>query len=89
MPRISLNSPARSSGPKEPQALFDAIDERTALVTLSHVTFKSGFLYDAATVTERAHQVGALVLWDLSHSAGAVPMELDRWGVDLAVGCTY
>jgi kynureninase len=71
------------------QALFDAIDERTALVTLSHVTFKSGFLYDAAVVTERAHQVGALVLWDLSHSAGAVPVELDHWGVDFAVGCTY
>jgi len=71
------------------QALFDAMDERTALVTLSHVTFKSGFLYDAAAVTERAHQVGALVLWDLSHSVGAVPVKLDRWGVDLAVGCTY
>ncbi|MFQ6100545.1 MAG: kynureninase [Anaerolineae bacterium] len=71
------------------QALFDAIDDRTALVTLSHVTFKSGFLYDAAAVTERAHRVGALVLWDLSHSVGAVPVELDRWGVDLAVGCTY
>ena len=73
----------------ERQTLFDAIDERTALVTLSHVTFKSGFLYDAAAVTERAHQAGALVLWDLSHSVGAVPVELDRWGVDLAVGCTY
>ena len=71
------------------QTLFDAIDEHTALVTLSHVTFKSGFLYDAAAVTERAHQVGALVLWDLSHSVGAVPIELDRWGVDLAIGCTY
>ena len=71
------------------QALFDAMDEQTALVALSHVTFKSGFLYEAAAVTERAHQVGALVLWDLSHSIGAVPMELDRWGVDLAVGCTY
>lgn len=73
----------------ENQALLDVIDERTALVTLSHVTFKSGFLYEAAAVTERAHQVGALVLWDLSHSVGAVPVELDRWGVDLAVGCTY
>jgi kynureninase len=70
-------------------ALSDTIDERTALVTLSHVTFKSSFLYEAAAVTERAHQVGALVLWDLSHSVGAVPVELDRWGVDLAVGCTY
>jgi len=71
------------------QTLFDAIDERAALVTLSHVTFKSGFLYDPAAVTERAHRVGALVLWDLSHSVGAVPIQLDRWGVDLAVGCTY
>ena len=73
----------------EPQALGEAIDERTALVTLSHVAFKSGFLYDAAVVTERAHRSGALVLWDLSHSVGAVPIHLDDWQVDLAVGCTY
>jgi kynureninase len=71
------------------QQLWDAIDEQTALVTLSHVVFKSGYLYDARAVTERAHQAGALVLWDLSHSVGAVPVELDRWAVDLAVGCTY
>jgi kynureninase len=66
-----------------------AIDESTALVTLSHVSFKSAFLYEAAAVTARAHQAGALVLWDLSHSVGAVPVELDHWGADLAVGCTY
>jgi kynureninase len=71
------------------QTLFDAMDERTALVTLSHVVFKSGFLYDAEAVTRRAHEVGALVLWDLGHSAGAVPIHLDEWGVDLAIGCTY
>jgi kynureninase len=71
------------------QELCEAIDGQTALVTLSHVVFKSGYLYDAAAVTERAHEKGALVLWDLSHSAGVVPVELDRWGVDLAVGCTY
>jgi kynureninase len=73
----------------EPEVLFDAIDEQTALVTLSHVVFKSGFLYDAKAVTERAHEVGALVLWDLGHSAGVVPIDLDEWGVDFAVGCTY
>jgi kynureninase len=69
--------------------LLAAIDGRTALVSLSHVAFKTGFLYDADAVTEHAHRAGALVLWDLCHSAGAVPIELDRWGVDLAVGCTY
>ena len=70
-------------------ALEDAIDGNTALVTLSHVTFKSGYLYDMAHITELAHRKGALVLWDLSHSAGAVPIELDRCDVDFAIGCTY
>ena len=70
-------------------ALEAAINEDTALVTLSHVTFKSGYLYDMAHVTELAHQKGALVLWDLSHSAGAVPIELDKCDVDFAIGCTY
>ncbi len=69
--------------------LLAAIDERTALVSLSHVAFKTGFLYDAEAVTKHAHRAGALVLWDLCHSAGVVPIELDRWGADLAVGCTY
>jgi kynureninase len=73
----------------DPATLYAAIDEQTALVTLSHVVFKSGFLYDMAAVTARAHEVGALVLWDLSHSAGVVPIELDSWGVDFAVGCCY
>lgn len=69
--------------------LYEALDSQVALVSLSHVAFKSGYLYDAVEVTERAHQVGALVLWDLCHSVGAVPIELDHWGVDMAVGCTY
>jgi len=73
----------------EESSMLDAIDEETALVTLSLVTFKSAFLYDAARITERAHEVGALVVWDLSHAAGAVPVELDQWGADFAVGCTY
>ena len=70
-------------------ALEDAINEDTALVTLSHVTFKSGYLYDMAAITDLAHRKGALVLWDLSHSAGSVPVELDKCAADLAIGCTY
>src|SRR5687768_10294539 len=70
-------------------ALENAINENTALVTLSHVTFKSGYLYDMAHITDLAHRKGALVLWDLSHSVGAIPIELDRCNVDFAIGCTY
>ena len=66
-----------------------AVDETTALVTLSHVNYRSGAIADVAGITRAAHSVGALVLWDLSHSAGSVPVELDAWNVDLAVGCTY
>ncbi len=69
--------------------LVRAIDGDTAVVTLSHVTFKNGFLYDMEAITELAHGQGAIVVWDLSHSVGAVPMLLDEWGVDFAVGCTY
>ena len=71
------------------KAVLDAIDSDTALITLSHVVFKSGYMYDAKTITEYAHKKGALVLWDLSHAVGAVPVELDAWGADFAVGCTY
>lgn len=70
-------------------ALESAINENTALVTLSHVVFKSGYLYDMQHITELAHNKGALVLWDLSHSVGAVPIELDQCNADLAIGCTY
>lgn len=69
--------------------LEQMIGADTALVTLSHVVFKSGYLYDAQAITACAHQAGALVLWDLSHAAGAVPVELDAWQADLAIGCTY
>ena len=71
------------------RSLEAMIGPETALVTLSHVVFKSGYLYDVRAITEWAHRAGALVLWDLSHSAGAVPVDLDAWNVDLAVGCTY
>ncbi len=66
-----------------------AVDEDTALVSLSHVAYRSGALADMEAVTEIAHQAGALILWDLCHSVGAVPVELDQCDVDLAVGCTY
>lgn len=69
--------------------IIEALDHDTALLTLSHVVFKSGFLYDMARLTRAAHDAGALVLWDLSHSVGAVPVDLDATGADLAVGCTY
>jgi kynureninase len=71
------------------QALADALDERTAVVCLSHVAYRSGALADMAGLTELIHRSGALALWDLSHSVGAVPVELDASGADLAVGCTY
>ncbi|MBN2388924.1 MAG: kynureninase [Anaerolineales bacterium] len=70
-------------------ALAAALDAQTALVTLSHVTFKSGYLYDMAAITELAHRSGALVIWDLSHAVGAVTIELDTCNADFAVGCTY
>jgi kynureninase len=70
-------------------ALERSIDEDTALVSLSHTVFKSGYTYDIETLTETAHRAGALILWDLSHSVGVVPISLDASGADLAVGCTY
>lgn len=69
--------------------LESAINENTALVTLSHVVFKSGYIYDMQRITELAHSKGALVLWDLSHSVGSVPIELDKCNADFAIGCTY
>jgi kynureninase len=74
-------------GPVE--ALAQSIDERTALVALSHTVFKSGYVYDLSVVTNLAHDVGALMLWDVSHSVGAMPLALRDAGADLGVGCTY
>ena len=65
------------------------IDEQTGLVALSHVAFKSGRIHPMAEITSQAHSVGALILWDLCHSVGALPVTLNLHDVDLAVGCTY
>ena len=61
----------------------------TAVVVLSQVAYRSGFLADVPGITAGVHEAGALVVWDLCHSAGVIPTLLDEWGVDLAVGCTY
>lgn len=76
------------AGP-EPAHVAELISERTALVTFSHVNYRSAYILDARAITQLAHDAGALALWDLSHSAGAVPVALDADGIDLAVGCTY
>ena len=67
----------------------EAVSESTAVLVLSNVSYRSGYLADVPAITAIAHEAGALVLWDLCHSVGAIPMHLDEWGVDLAVGCTY
>ena len=72
-----------------PEQVAAAVDTDTALVLFSHVAYRSGWMADAAAITKLAHDAGALAMWDLSHSAGSVPLRLDEWGVDLAVGCTY
>jgi kynureninase len=69
-----------------PEELLDAIDERTLLVPFSHVLFRSGEIRDVAAITRRAHAVGARVVLDCYQSAGIVPLELGRLGVDFAVG---
>jgi kynureninase len=71
------------------EEIENALDHNTALLTLSHVVFKSAYMYDMHKINHLAHQKGSLVLWDLSHSAGAVEINLNESGADLAVGCTY
>ena len=73
----------------EREQLLEAIDEDTAVVVLTHVHYKSGSMFDMAALTARAHEKGALILWDLSHSTGAVPVDLNGVDADFAIGCGY
>lgn len=82
-----IPSPDGCHGPVE--AIVSALDEKGALLTLSHTVFKSGYTYDLVHLTRAAQRHGVWTLWDLSHSVGSVPVDLGKAGAELAVGCTY
>lgn len=71
------------------KTLTDLLDDDVAVVLLSHVDYRSGELLDMETITAQVHAAGAIIIWDLCHSAGVIPMQLDAANVDFAVGCTY
>lgn len=73
----------------QPDQICEAIDHDVALVVLTHVNYRTGFMLDMQEVSSCAHEHGALIIWDLCHSVGAVPIDLHRDGADMAVGCTY
>lgn len=83
-----VDAPDDDPGGIEEQ-LAEAVDGDTALVSLSHVLYRSAARLDGSAVTALVQDRGALMLWDLAHSAGSVPVDLDGWGADLAVGCSY
>lgn len=72
-----------------PDAVVDALNEDVAVLLLTQVHYKAGRVRDMAAITKRAHEVGALVVWDLSHSAGAIPVDLNGANADFAIGCGY
>ncbi len=74
---------------KTPDEIEAALNADTAVLMLTHVNYRSGRMHDMARLTEKAHAVGALVVWDLAHSAGAVPVDLTAAEADMAVGCGY
>jgi len=72
-----------------PDELPQAIDQDVAVVLLTHVNYKTGYMYDMQALTALSHECGALSIWDLAHSAGAVPIDLHQAEADYAIGCTY
>ena len=73
----------------DPSDLPEAIGSDTAVAMITHVNYRTGYMHDMAALTKMIHDAGALALWDLAHSAGAVPVDLNGVGADCAVGCTY
>ncbi|MDO5743262.1 MAG: kynureninase [Micrococcaceae bacterium] len=73
----------------EDLSLEQALDDAVAVLSLSHVNYRTGAMWDMDAVTDAAHKAGALVVWDLAHAAGAVPVDLNKANADYAVGCTY
>jgi kynureninase len=73
----------------DPAELDDAIGDDTAIAMITHVNYRTGYMHDMAAATKRIHERGVLALWDLAHSAGAVPVDLNGVDADYAVGCTY
>ena len=72
-----------------PEEVMDAIDESVAFTMITEVDYRTARLHDMKAVTARAHAKGALTIWDLAHSAGATPVQLEACGADFALGCTY
>ena len=69
--------------------LMNTLDDKTAILFLTQVNFRTGFIHDIEMITQRAHELGVIVVWDLAHSAGVIPLAMNDWDVDFAIGCGY